>query len=436
MHMTSVAVIGGGAAGIGAARALLAAGCDVALFEAGRQLGGNCFPVAVPLADGGLRTIDAGVSDFNRTTFPACTTLFAELGLPTRPIGTDASFATVRGRPIASCQRGAWWLAAGHGDPQEVAAAIDAFRLRVVEVLATEGFAGKTLGEYLDRIGASRVLRDVYVYPRAMGCFPSPDREPSTFDVRRLVEFWRMHGVVGEVPADRHTIEGGMHRYPLAFAAWFAARGGELQCGARVLGINRREAQVEIRYVDRDDRHRRRVTEHVVFANHARDVLPLLDLPSVAEQRALRSFPCQRARVVVHRDARLVSDDRARWGAFHYVVSSDGSVRCKPTITFFPKRLAGLPESDPDVFVTMNPHCEPDPDEVLAERFFVHPVASSGHDRAVAAVAALQGQRRTWFAGSYLRSPFVHENALQSGMHAAARLLRSERQARRRCQVA
>lgn len=434
--MTSVAVIGGGAAGLGAAHALLAAGVDVALFEAAPQPGGNCFGVPVRGRDGVVHTVDAGVSDFNRTTFHGCVALFEELGLASVPIDTSASFATAAGRPVASCHDGRWQLDAAYGEAASLAHEVAEFRWRCLEVLDEARGTDCTVDAYLDRLGASRAFREVYLLPRAMGCFPSRDVAPGQLSMRRLVEFWQMHGVVGKAPADRHTLVGGMQRWPVAFAKWFTARGGQLHCGQRVLGVARHGKRVEIRTVGRDDRHQRFVARHVVFANHAHEVLPLLDDASPALRRALGRFPHQRARVVVHRDARLVGEDRARWGAFHYVLPHGGLPAVRPTITFFTNRLARLPASLPDVFVTVNPHLEPRPELVLAERFFVHPVATRQQPAAEAAVMALQGQRRTWFAGSHLRRPFVHESALQSGRAAAELLLRQERGVRRTCLVA
>jgi len=425
--MTNVAVIGGGAAGIGAARTLLANGFDVTLFEAAPRLGGNCVGVVVKDARGRSWAVDAGVSDFNKTTFPECARLLDELGLPTQPIGTDASFATTDGRTVASCRSGRWLVDAAVADAETLAAEVERFRFAATEVLDDDRFAGWTVGAYLDHLGASAAFRDLYLRPRAMGCFPMPDCEPDQMPVRSLIGFWRIHGVVGRQPADRRCVIGGMHRWPAAFAAWFVARGGDLQCGARVLGVARNRRHAEVRCVDRDGRLRRFRFRHVVFANHPHQIAPLLQAPAAEEVAALGRFVHQRARVVVHRDERLVGHDRRTWGAFHYLIPSADLPRVRPTITFHPNRLASLPADAPDVFVTMNPHVEPRADRVVVERHFVHPVASAANADAAARLELLQGRRRTWYAGSYLRSPFVHESALGSGIHAAQLLLQGER---------
>ncbi len=78
-----------------------------------------------------------------------------------------------------------------------------------------------------------------------------------------------------------------------------------------------------------------------------------------------------------------------------------------------------MPTRARDVFVTMNPHVAPHPDTVVARRRFLHPIAGPRRDEAAATIESMQGQRNTWFAGAYLRTPFVHESAISSGIRAA-----------------
>ena len=429
--MTTVAVIGGGAAGIGAARTLLQADLDVLLFEAAPRLGGNCLGLDVHGDDGRPWAVDVGVSDFNRTTFTEFSGLIDDLGLPTRPIGTDTSFATLDGRIVASCREGAWRFGADGGARADLVAEIEQFRCRATEVLDDDRFAGWTVGRYLDHLESSREFRDVYLLPRAIGCFPMPDCPPEELPLRGLIEFWRIHGVVGTAPANRHCVLGGMNKYPAAFADWFRSRGGELFCGTRVSGIARHREHVELAVVDRDDRHRRFEVDQVIVTGHPHEAVPMLHSPASEEVAALTRFVRQRARVVVHRDASVVGDDRAALGAFNYVVPEGTLPRVKPTITFFPNRLGKLPAEVPDVFVTMNPHREPERDAIVAERYFSHPVFCRSHRTAVTRLDAMQGRRRTWYAGAHLQSPFVHESALRSGQRAAQGLIAAESQQRR-----
>lgn len=424
--MTSIAVIGGGAAGIGAARTLLHQGFEVTLIESAPRLGGNCLGLPVRDAHGTVHRIDVGVSDFNRVTFTEVARLIDDLGLETQPICQDAHFASITGESLWACRDGRWTFRRRIAEEEQVVQEIDAFRIRAPEVLEEERFADWSVARYLDHVGASPAFRAVYLHPRAMGCFPMPDRSPETYSIRELVRFWNLHGLVGRTPGQRHTVVGGMHRYVDAFQDWFQRVGGQLLAQTRVIGVQRHRHAVEIRVVDEHDRHRTIHAAHVVFTNHAHEAFALIENPTRHERETLPLVPYQRARLVVHRDEHLLGSDRELFGAFHYVVPEGALPRVRPTITFYPNRLGRLPDDVPDVYVTMNPHIEPRPDTVLATRFFVHPIGCRTTERTAARIETMQGRRRTWFAGSYLRSPFIHESALRSGIDAARRLIRRE----------
>jgi len=415
---------------MGAARELLRAGIHVTILESGPRLGGNCVGVEVTDKAGGIHRIDAGVSDFNRSTFHEVSRLIDELGVPTQPIRNDADFVAGDGRSRLAWVEGQWIFSKEIADPEGLQGEIDAFRTRVVEVLQEARFAHWTVERYFQHIGASREFQDHYLLPRAMGCFPMPAGNPAQFSILALLRFWNVHGLVGLEPANRHCVVGGMHRYVEAYTDWFEGQGGALLCGNRVLAISRRARQVEIRTADRTQRARRRRFDHVILACHAHQALPLFEQPSLPERLVLSRFACQRARVVVHQDKRLLGESRETWGAFNYVIPKKGPASdrswTQPTITFFPNRLGSLPAEVPETFVSMNPVREPRRDRVLCERSFLHPILDASSDELARQVESLQGKRRTWFAGAHLIPPAVHESALVSGMRAARRLLQRE----------
>lgn len=416
--MTTVAIVGAGIAGLGAAQRLLRAGVDVDLFEASRHLGGDCFGVDVPRRDGGVVRIDAGVSDFNRDTFVRVGAFIDELGLPCRPIAQDASFMTPD-------RETAWFAGRGgmHHLAEEIQTEIARFRKSAVATLDDERYRQMTVAAYLDEQGYSPEFRRLYFDPRAAGAFPMPDADPASFPIRSVIAFWRMHGVVGHRPAHRMCIEGGMHHYGDRFATWFADAGGRLHTDHDIVGLVRRKTGVELRAITGDDTHLIYRADHVVIATNASDVLAMLEDPSAEEADVMPRFRCQRARLTVHRDPRLMPLRHDDWGAFNYLVARGDMPEVRPTITFYPKLLARLPDDVPDVFVTMNPFVEPEPASVISNRFFVHPVATGQTHQLASRIAELQGQRNTWYAGSYLIEPFVHEQALESGQRTADALL-------------
>ncbi len=404
---------------MGAAHRLVEAGHEVALFESLPRLGGDCFGVDVQLPGRGMCRVDAGVGDFNVHTFVRVKALLDQLGLEYHPIVQDAAFMTPRGETLYHFRGGELKADWTDLEIEGARAEILRFNAECVEVLENDEMADWTLVRYLHERGYSPRFADLYVYPRAMGCFPMPDDDPAMYRVRGLVAFWKMHGIVGTGLADRRCVEGGMHRYCLALQRWLEERGGDIRCATRVVGVARRPKHVEVRAITRDDEHLTFKAEHVIFATNPNEVLPLLEDATADEVAVFTGFSYQRARLVVHLDPRLMPRDRQAWGAYNYTVPDADGPEVRPTITFYPNLMAGLPARVPDVFVTMNPPIEPEEDLLISNRFFEHPVATADTHKAAARVERIQGERKTWFAGSYLREPFLHEQALATGQDVA-----------------
>ena len=424
---TTVAVVGGGAAGMGAAHALVKAGLTVTLFDGNPRLGGHCFGVAVPLGNAETVHIDAGVSDFNLATFVTVEALLQELGVAYYPVCQDASFMTPDREPVWFSRSGQPTFVQQPQDRERLVAEIKRFNSSCVEVLADITYTEWTTRKYLDARGYSDEFRTLYFNPRAQGCFPMPDRRPDDYLIRSLVAFWRMHGIVGPGPAKRMVVKGGMHAYCAAFEQWMTARGAQLRLSTPVVGIARRKNRIRIRAIDATRTNLSFEFDHVVLATNANHVTPLLEDATQEERQIYAGFGWQRARLVVHQDERLMPRDRSTWGAYNYLIADADTPEIRPTITFFPNLLASLGQEVPDTFVTMNPYCEPDPEKVISSQFFIHPAVDGITDMACERLDAIQGRRATWFCGSYLREPFVHEQAMRSGFDIGNRLAESVR---------
>ena len=74
-------------------------------------------------------------------------------------------------------------------------------------------------------------------------------------------------------------------------------------------------------------------------------------------------------------------------------------------------RLQDLPADTP-LFVTLNPVREPAPGTLIREFDYDHPRFDSVAVATQKELWSLQGNRRTWFCGSYFGYGF-HEDALQ-----------------------
>ena len=87
-------------------------------------------------------------------------------------------------------------------------------------------------------------------------------------------------------------------------------------------------------------------------------------------------------------------------------------------VTYWMNALQNIPTSQ-HWFVTLNPLREPR--EIWHSERYEHPLFDSHAIRAQQQLWSLQGNRNTWFCGSYFGAGF-HEDALQSGLAVAEAL--------------
>lgn len=420
--MRRVTIVGGSAAGMGAAYKLLQAGYDVTLVEARDELGGSCFGVDVPTHDGGTFRVDGGVCDYNRTTSPSFDAFLGEIGAAWTPIVDDAAFMTPAGETV-------WYERRGRPRFQEMSerwpawlTEIERFEREAPEVLSSLFYVNWTVERYLESRGYSEDFRRLYLYPRTAGCLPMLEQDPAELPMRALVIVWRMTGILDRERAERLTLDGGLHRYGAAFARWFVSAGGRLLRSWRAIGASRDPQGTVVRVLDRDGSIGMLETDDLVLATRPDLAIDLLDDATAAERLLAASCVLRHTRVVVHQDARLMPRDRTTWGAFNYPVECDGAAGPRPAVTLYPNLLEALPAEVPDVFVTINPHREPSPEKVLDERMRIHPAPGQPARDTARLVAQIQGRRRTWFCGSYFREPFLPEQALRSGFDVAERI--------------
>ncbi len=433
-----IAVVGAGIAGLGAAHALVRAGHDVTLYEASPKAGGHVHTVA---ADG--HAIDMGFIVCNRENYPGLFALFAELGVTTRP--TTMSFSVSPGASGSGPALFDWSTSAPFADRRALASPrhwwllgqVTAFlsRARQDVALATRSpshaqATRRSLGDYLDRIGASAELREQFVIPLVSALWSMAWDRCLEFPAISFLRFLDHHGMLRLVrPLTWHTVVGGSRTYVDALLAMLARSGRfTLRLSTTVTRIDRTAAGVgvttesssiptsagagaSLRAAAASDHF-----DRVVIASAADIALGMLATPTADEQHVLGAFTYAANHTVLHTDRRFLPAAPGAHAAWNVVRDGD---RGRVAVTYSMTKLQGLP--DAPYLVTLNPRTRPA--GVLHEVAFRHPQFDGAALRAQAALPTLSGgDTRTYFAGAYAGNGF-HEHGLQSGALAAERLL-------------
>jgi predicted NAD/FAD-binding protein len=166
-----------------------------------------------------------------------------------------------------------------------------------------------------------------------------------------------------------------------------------------------------------DARGQRDRFDDIVVATHADQALRLLADPDETEAALLGAFSYTDNEAVLHRDVSLMPKRQAVWSAWNYIGDSGSSSGRPLCVTYWMNLLQNLDRTHP-IFVTLNPTRDIAPEAFIRSFHYTHPLFDRKAVEAQQDLWRLQGNRHTWFAGSYFGHGF-HEDALQAGLAAA-----------------
>ena len=397
-------MIGSGVSGLGAAY-LLGRVHEVSLYERDVRPGGHVNTVE----HRGL-SLDTGFIVHNAPNYPHLGRLFQDLGV--RVQTSEMSFSVSCG----GCGL-EWSGRRPFAQPLNLARPrFHRFLLEVTRWLRTavstlDTAEGLTLGQYVERHGYSERFRTHFLVPLTSALWSTAPERALDFPADHAIRFFDHHGMLGFERALWRTVSGGSRRYVDALLERFTT-GGRLRLGVGVRAVRRTADGADLT----TDDGLTTSFDKVVIATHADQALALLVDPSPAERSALGAFRYTANETVLHTDERLLPRARAARASWNYQLN--GST--KPTATYYLNRLQRL-DADEHYCVTLNRTEAIDPERVIMQTVYEHPLYTVETLDGQRSLEALQGSRHTHYAGAYLGNGF-HEDGLASAVRAAKAL--------------
>ena len=402
-----IAVVGSGIAGLSAAW-LLSGQHHVTLFESGAYFGGHSNTVDVTL-EGVTHPVDTGFLVHNDLTYPNLIELFRSLGVAVH--ASDMSFGVSIDEPDIE------W--AGTNLDTVFAQRINLLRPAFLGMLKdivrfnkhAQGYLNQsrgtalTLGELLVREGYCEAMQHWYLLPMAAAIWSSSVKDIMGFPAQTFLAFCLNHRLLQiDNRPQWKTVLNGSRTYVRAMLQ--RIQDARLNCP--VQRVRRHAQSIEIVSAAGTE-----TFDAVVMACHAPTSLSLIDAHE-DEKRVLGGFRYQPNEAILHTDRTLLPRREKVWSAWNYLSSRGQSGQRPVAVSYLLNKLQPLPFKTP-VIVTLNPHRQPDPVNVIQRFDYEHPVMDVPAMQSQQQLASIQGVRRTWFCGAWAGYGF-HEDGLKSAL--------------------
>ena len=205
-----VAVIGSGITGLSAAWALRDT-ADVTLFESADRFGGHSCTIDIQ-SGGKTIPVDVGFIVCNPLNYPNFMNFMSHLGVGT--VQSDMSFAVSdkQGFEWSSNPEGLFAYKRNLFSPSflKLLGEILSFNKKATSDAENESLlTDLTLGQYLDRMGASQTFRNQYLLPMGAAIWSTPEARMEEYPAISFIRFFNNHRLLHRERPKWRTVAGG-----------------------------------------------------------------------------------------------------------------------------------------------------------------------------------------------------------------------------------
>jgi len=426
--MKSIAIIGAGISGLGAAW-LLRHDYEVTVIEASSKPGGHANTVTVD-EDGTPVPVDTGFMVFNHVTYPNLVRLFGKLGVETKR--TDMSFSVQHHSAARLLEYSG--SSVNHLFAQRrnllspsfirMLLRIDRFNREAVAALDDPRTETQTLGEYVKARGYGEDFLNLYLIPMSSAVWSTPPELMLGFPAASLLRFFHNHGFLGlHTQHPWWTVVGGSQRYVERLCAPLRER---MLLSMPVHAVRRGpEDGVEV-ITDKGSLG----FDKVIIASHPPATLAMLGKDATPQERAvLSAFKYQPNKATLHSDDVVMPRKRLAWSSWNYRMQTEArgvdARQCEVSTHYWMNRLQDVSKKR-NYFVSINGEDLPAEGKVHTSIDYEHPLFDLAAREAQGKVEALNqaavGTTETYFAGAWQRHGF-HEDGLYSAVRLCEQLL-------------
>tara|TARA_B100001059_G_scaffold50893_1_gene44257 strand:+ start:798 stop:2030 length:1233 start_codon:yes stop_codon:yes gene_type:complete len=405
--------VGSGIAGLTAAH-LLARKHDVSVFEANDYIGGHTHTVPVEMA-GEQYEIDTGFIVCNDRNYPNFLKFMDQLNVSLHP--TEMSFSVRNDSENLEYN--------GHSLNTLFAQRKNLLRPRFIRLvsdilsfnkaskaaIAQQQIEDITLDEFLAQQNLGDRLRLNYLLPMVAAIWSCSVEQAGQFPLAFFLRFFLNHGLLDIKNRPQwYVLKEGSHAYIAPMTDSFRDR---IRLSSPVRAVTRDKASVSLTTAAGTE-----TFDQVIFACHSDQALALLQDASDQENEVLAAIAYQDNSVILHTDVGLMPKRKLAWASWNFLAGETATHEL-PLVTYSMNILQGVQSPEP-FLVSLNAKNKIDPDKILQEFVYAHPVYSATSSAAQARRNEICGHKRTHFCGAYWYNGF-HEDGVRSALDVAKR---------------
>ena len=408
MEKQRIAIIGSGISGLTTAY-LLHKSHEITLFEANDYIGGHTHTVKVAQGEQSY-DIDTGFIVCNDRNYPNFLKLMDKLNIAMQP--TEMSFS-VRNNPLGLEYN-------GHNLNTLFSQRRNLLRPKFYRLIRDilyfneaakkaieEGVAENiTLDTFVNQQSLSDIFKNNYLLPMAAAIWSCSMEQAGEFPLHFFLKFFLNHGLLDIKNRPQwYAVKGGSKAYIDPMTSGFK---DQIRLSTPVNSVVRDDSWIEVNHATGKE-----TFDQLVFACHSDQALDLLKNASIEEKAILGELLYQQNDVILHSDASLMPKKSLSWASWNFLAGEQE--HNDPTlVTYCMNILQGI-ASDQPFLVSLNARHKIDPEKIIGEYDYTHPVYSVAGMKAQSRRNEISGVGRIHYCGAYWYNGF-HEDGVRSAL--------------------
>ena len=408
MEKQRIAIIGSGISGLTTAY-LLHKSHEITLFEANDYIGGHTHTVKVAQGEQSY-DIDTGFIVCNDRNYPNFLKLMDKLNIAMQP--TEMSFS-VRNDPLGLEYN-------GHNLNTLFSQRRNLLRPKFYRLIRDilyfneaakkaieEGVAENiTLDTFVNQQSLSDIFKNNYLLPMAAAIWSCSMEQAGEFPLQFFLKFFLNHGLLDIKNRPQwYAVKGGSKTYIDPMTSGFK---DQIRLSTPVNSVVRDDSWIEVNHATGKE-----TFDQLVFACHSDQALDLLKNASIEEKAILGELLYQQNDVILHSDASLMPKKSLSWASWNFLAGEQE--HNDPTlVTYCMNILQGI-ASDQPFLVSLNARHKIDPEKIIGEYDYTHPVYSVAGMKAQSRRNEISGVGRIHYCGAYWYNGF-HEDGVRSAL--------------------